>query len=538
MGNYIKDLIQNNQDLQEAEKEALRHSGNLPVLHKHNTKLSELQETIVKAIYLTGGMYIADLKMMLGFSYEVQSVERAVKDLITDDYLRKEKNAYGMLLGLTKEGVTQIKMHPEYLPDGIDVNCQEMSVFGDSAAIKHKGISYAVAEYIFEKRLMQLWNKFWSTEIYERNYYLCKQYLKQIVYRDFLNMTKDNREQFLTDAGFSDVEKELFITGDKYIVWTATKFSELMFIHKGFESIKKMTGYHEYMQIIKRDALNKPSFNTFYLLKDMLSDDDKGSYQELKLLLQWKSTILRFGTDKFRTGIKGNTELIAKEKKLDSFNRCLFVLQNERRSLINKNAYKKKSDEKELGDVLVKLAELDYSVSSIRKEKEILETDFSFAVLKSYDGADNDYETKTVTLQRLAQNAVFVSARSEKEIELFVIQTNEEYFDLFSLHKKMAMGLTLLKRIAPYVQITVRIYTYDADQEDFIERIKPQLINKMLESKETAFYGNLLNDVCTIYKSSEGLKERYIFFQTIKNEMEGNINDTSGSDGNTEESSY
>ena len=539
MGKLIQDLVKNKEDALEAEKAAIVHCGNLPVLHRHNTKLSEIQETIVKAIYLVGGMYASDIKMMLSFSSEIQSVERAIKDLINDGYIIKNKNAYGILLGLTKEGVSQIKMHPDYIPEGLEVNCQEMDVFGESALLKHKCMSYAASEYVFYERLNDLWNKFWGTDKYERNYYLCKQYLKQIVYRDFLTMGKEEKEQFLMDADFTDDEKELFVRNDKYVVWNATKFSELLFIHKGFEGIKSTESYHEYMQIIKRDALKQPNFNTFYLLKDMISDDNRKPYQELKLLWKWRTSMLKFGVDKLRTGIKGNTDLITKEKKLDSCNRCLSIFQNERRSIINKNAYRKKTDEKELGEALVALAELDYAIQGVRKEKDELESDFSFAVLKSYDGAENDYEIKILTLQRLIQNGIFLWAKNENEIVLSIMQTNEEYFDLFSLHKKMSMGLQFIKRLSPYISVDVRIYTYSTDQQEQIERVMPALIKKLLESRETAFFANLLNDICTIHRASDGLKERYIFFQNVKKEMEGDyIDEKERSNGASENEGY
>lgn len=539
MSDYIKKLIQDRTDAVEAEKAAVVHLGNLPVLTRHNMKLTELQETIVKATYLTGGMYVADIKMMMAFSAEVQSVERSIKDLITDGYLNKIKNVYGVLLGLTKDAVSQIKQHPEHLPDGLEVNVQEMDISGENAYMKHRCISYAVADYVFYKRLESLWNKFYTTDKYVRNFYLCKQYLKQLVYRDFLNMTKNNREQFLTDTGFTDDEKALFIDNEKFIIWNASKFAELYFLKVGFENIKTTENYHQYIQIIKREALKEPNFNTFCLLKDMLADEEKQGYQELKLLWSWKTTMLKFGMDKLRTGIKGTESLIISEKKLDSCNRYLSVLQNERRSLINSNAYKKKTDEKQLGEAVIKLAELDYAISSIRKEKEKLETDFSFSVLKGYDGCENDYELKVINLMRLYQNCVYLSAKSEKEICMYVIQSNEEYFDLFSLHKKMAMGIQLVRRLAPYTSITVKIFSYSASQQEFIEQIFPALKKKLLESKETAFFGNQIEDICSLHRAQDSLKERYIFFQNIKNEMEGDSysDEEKSSNGTSEESS-
>lgn len=539
MDNYIKKLLMDREAANNAEISAIVHLGNLPVLHRHNALLSEVQETIVKAIYLAGGMYVSDIKMMMAFSAEVQSIERAIKDLDEDGYLIKAKNVYGVLLGLTKEGVEQIKRHPKYISDGLVVNVQEMDVLGENAFMKHKCISFAVADYVFRTRLQQLWGKFWSTDIYERNHYLAKQFLKQIVYRDYLELSSDKREQFLDDTGLAENEKNLFIQNEKYIVWNATKFSELVFIHKGFDAVKKMEGYHEYMQIIKRDALKEPNYNSFYLLKDMLSDDEKQGYKELQLLWKWKCTILKFGAEKFRTGITGTEELISSERRLDRANRYLFVLQNERRSLINSNAYKKKENEKELGEVLVKLAELDLAIKSIRQEKEKLETDFSFAVLKSYDGSENDYELKVLNLQRLAQNAMYVSANKPNDIYLYVMQTREEYFDLFSLHKKMAMGLQLIKRLAPYSSVQVRIITYNTDQQEFIERTLPALVKKLLESRETAFYANQFEEICSIQNTLEGPKERYIFFLAIIKEMKGDclFYEKKRSDGASEEGS-
>ncbi len=539
MNDYIKKLLMDREAANNAEIAAIVHLGNLPVLHRHNSLLSEVQETIVKAIYLAGGMYVSDIKMMMAFSAEVQSIERAIKDLDEDGYLIKAKNVYGILLGLTKEGVEQIKRHHKYISDGLEVNVQEMDVLGENAFMKHKCISFAVADYVFRTRLQNLWDKFWATDIYVRNHYLAKQFLKQIVYRDYLELAPDKREQFLADAELTEKEKELFSRNGKYIVWNATKFSELVFIHMGFDAVKKMDGYHEYMQMVKRDALNEPSNNTFYLLKDMLTEAEKQGYQELQLLWKWKCSILKFGAEKLRNGLSGTDELILKERRLDTANRYLFLLQNERRSLINSNAYKKKDNEKDLGEVLVKLAELDSAIDSIRKQKEELETDFSFAVLKSYDGSENDYELKVLNLQRLAQNGMYVSVDASKNTCLYVMQTKEEYFDLFSLHKKMAMGLQLIKRLAPYSSVQVRIITYNTDQQEFIERILPALVKKLLESRETAFYANQFEEICSIQNTLEGPKERYIFFQAIIKEMKGDclFYEKKRSDGASEEGS-
>lgn len=519
MDNYIKGLIAKNQ-IAEIEKQVISHGGNMPKLRQYGERLNELQEMIVKIIYLAGGMYMSDLRMLFAFSYETQSVERAVKELIADGYLINMKTPYGMLYGLTKSGVERIKCHDNYYDGSFPVNCQDMDLSCDGAYLKRKCISYTVASYVFNSRLQELWEGFYKTDKLERNHYLCRQYLKNITYRELLEMNYDDKMQFMSDIHFSDMEKDLFVGAEKYIVARADAFANIAFEKWGFESIKELPKYREYISIIKRSALREPSFNTFYLLKDMMGQQKGNTYKELSLCLAWKCSITKYGDNKFRKAYETNA-LVKREQQLDELNQILGIMQNERRSLVNRNAYKKKTDDSGLEEILVKLSKLDTAIDACKKQKDILETDFSFSVLKSYDGAENDYEERVITLNRLRQNAVFVEAVSDSKAIIYMMQTNEEYFDLLSLHKKLSMAYQLLRRLCPLVSdISVRIYTYTADQQKFIESILPALEKKLLAVRETAYLGNTFMESCEVKMASDNLKERYIFYQGILNQLE------------------
>lgn len=521
MNTYIKELITGKEKARAVEMAALMHTDNLPVLNKFNTHLSELSETIVKSIYSAGGMYLTDIKMMLSFSYEEQTIEKAVKELISDGYIIKSSTPYGILLGLSKEGVSQIKMHPDYYDGSFQVNVQDMDLSGEASYLKRKCCSYAIADYVFNRRLIMLWNKFWSTDKLIRNHYLMKQYIKNILYRVYLDMDKDSRLTFLTDAGLSEKEQALFLDNTSFIVWTAQKFAELIFIKVGFDRIRATDEYRQYIAIIKRDALKTPKFETYYLLKDMLSDDEKKNYIELKILLTWKCNLIALADDKVRNTLSGTKELVEKEKKLDTVNMYLGTLQNKKRSITSKNAFKGKGNEREVAEAVVNLAMLDSAINECKEIKSTLEADFSFAVLRSYDGNENDYEERVLTLLRLKQNCVYLHARSPKELKLYLIQNQEDYFDLLSMHRKLSIAFQLIKRLWPYVSVEVGIYTYSDEQAAFIESVIPTLIKKLLESKETAFFGNILSDVVSIKKASKTIKPRYKYYQTILDEMKG-----------------
>ncbi|MBR1623894.1 MAG: hypothetical protein IJ675_08325, partial [Pseudobutyrivibrio sp.] len=197
------------------------------------------------------------------------------------------------------------------------------------------------------------------------------------------------------------------------------------------------------------------------------------------------------------------------------------TLQNKKRSITSKNAFKGKGNEREVAEAVVNLAMLDSAINECKEIKSTLEADFSFAVLRSYDGNENDYEERVLTLLRLKQNCVYLHARSPKELKLYLIQNQEDYFDLLSMHRKLSIAFQLIKRLWPYVSVEVGIYTYSDEQVAFIESVIPTLIKKLLESKETAFFGNILSDVVSIKKASKTIKPRYKYYQTILDEMKG-----------------
>ena len=64
MREYLKGIVRDKLELTERERKILTDTGNLPVLNKAHTVLSPIAEMMVKLIYLTGGMFLSDMKKL------------------------------------------------------------------------------------------------------------------------------------------------------------------------------------------------------------------------------------------------------------------------------------------------------------------------------------------------------------------------------------------------------------------------------------------------------------------------------------------
>lgn len=510
--NYIRDLIKSKTDIEISEEKAIYDKGNLPTLKKAGTMLTPLREMIVKFIYLTNGFYKSDFKLLFAFSYDSQTIDKNIKELETDGYLIKQNTPYGNLYGLTKEGIAQIRCNPKYfLGDRKSVNLQDMKLDGETAYQKRKLISYNVASYVFMTQLIALYNKFATTDKTARNIDIAKIYLKNIRYRDYLKMDIEARKDTLIQIGFAPDEADKIAGYNSFIPKHAEQFAEKSFAHIGFENLRQEEEYRDYIAYIKKNCINiSPNFNTFYLLKDM---QDICDYKELDIIRDWKCNITRYGLPQLWKGVKGNNPILYMQQ-LEQCNKYLGILGNEVRSLTAKNAYKKKTDEAELKEIMSKLSLLDKKIEELKTIRERLEPDFSIPVLASYSEGFSESELKVITISRLMQNGIYFEADSERHINIKVIQQQEEA-ELFSLHKKISMAFQIARRLFPDSLFDVSIYAYSDEQIDFIRSILPRLIDKLKLNRETALIGSLLEDNNSIISGRSRIEERYIFFNQI-----------------------
>lgn len=510
--NYIRDLIKSKTELEANEEKAIYEKGNLSTLKKAGTMLSPLREMIVKFIYITNGFYKSDFKLLFAFSYDSQTIEKNIKELETDGYLIKQDTPYGNLYGLTKEGIAQIRCNPRYFSgDRKSVNLQDMKLDGETAYQKRKLLSYNVASYVFTIQLIALYNKFATTDKTARNIDIAKIYLKNIRYRDFLKTDMESRKNTLIQIGFAPDEADKIAGYDSFIPKYSEQFAEKSFTYIGLENLKKEQEYRDYIAYIKKNCIHvAPNFHTFYLLKDM---QDACEYKELDIVRDWKCNVTRYGLPRFWKGVNGNN-LILYMQQLEQCNRNLGILGNEVRSLTAKSTYKKKTDEAELKEIMVKLSLLDKKIAELKAIKERLETDFSFPVVTSYFDGGAESEIKVITITRLMQNGIYFEADRERHINIKVIHQQEEA-ELFSLHKKIGMAFQVARRLFPDCLFDVVIYAYSEEQTDFIRAILPRLIDRLKLNRETALIGSLLEDSHQIISGRSRIEERYIFFNQM-----------------------
>ena len=113
---YLNQILKEKEEMRVRERERLFEAGNLPVLNKANEFLSELQESIVKIIYVSSGIFWSDLKKMFAFSADEGKLKRALKALLTQEYLLEEETCFGKIYGLTKEGISHTKLREDVCP--------------------------------------------------------------------------------------------------------------------------------------------------------------------------------------------------------------------------------------------------------------------------------------------------------------------------------------------------------------------------------------------------------------------------------------
>ena len=203
-------------------------------------------------------------------------------------------------------------------------------------------------------------------------------------------------------------------------------------------------------------------------------------------------------------------------QQLEQCNKCLWILGNEVRSLTAKNAYKKKTDEAELKEILFKLSLLDRKIEELKAVRERLEAEFTFPVITSYYEGAAESELKPVTITRLVQNGIYFETDrfNERQINIKVMQQQEEA-EIFSLHKKIGMVFQIARRLFPDCLFHVVIYACSEEQADFIKSILPRLADRLKSGRETALIGSLIEDNCQIISGRGRIEERYIFFNQL-----------------------
>lgn len=521
---YLSNILIENEEKKNREWNILIRSGNLPVLNKNGEMLPELQESIVKIIYLSnGGMFWADLKRLFAFFAEESRLLRAVRSLLCQGYLQEEENCYGKIFGLTKDAIAQVRGATKEEK----ANISPMNLKTESSLSKKKLVSAKIADYVFERQVIWLWNSFFTTDKQKRNEYLVDLYLTQILFRDIKECSKEEQKIRFVQAGIDELIATEMSETEKYMVGQARHFMECYLLKHDREEIKKTEEYRSFLNHIRSIGLKGyPNINTFYLLKDFPFRQERTPYQELSLVLNWKCNITKFGMDRIRerqAGERAKNALLQQEYELEKLSRCIKAYTTVKRNLINTNAYKNKEDTFLLEEITKKIKALDFMLEELHKQKEELETGFNFRILKSYDEDGENYEDKVITFGRLLPSGIFFeecSSADKKQIRFYITQQQDDVFDLFSLHKKVSMVYFLARKLyeVPVYEFTIEILVHNEEQKSFIESKRNTLRKKLLANRETAVCGNLLDDTLKIKILKGTIEERYLFFHRVYDE--------------------
>lgn len=521
-----KEIIEQKNNEKIIERQNLLARKNIPYLNKFNAFHNEMEESIIKAIYYSKtGLYIQDLQMMFAYSLSQSNnnLKHIIKNLVEEGYLFSVKTIYGNILGLTKEGQRQVKKIPEESQTIIS----DMTIDSDTKTTRNKIVSSYLAHFVFQKMNEEVLYRFLCTDVKKRNLYILEKYIQDFTFRDFLNKDFEERKKELEQIEFTKDRFDFFLTISKYTPAASQEYAHFYMNKFEADALKKtLPNYHEYILFLKHECLRNANEKTFYILYEFVKD--KNPYRELEILENFHSTMKKMGSDEvIRIWLSNyQNDLVKKMWDLEESNQYLGWLNTKKSAFLCTKASKDKTD-KDYEAILTNIDKIEETISKIQNHKSVLEPDFYFRDVSSYDddGSIIYAKEKVYTIKRLEQNNIFLH-EDGKDLIVYIVQ-NSESFDMVSLHKKISMAYLLLKRIFPLRIPIFKILTISEETRDYIVSIMPKLARRMMCDLDTAFIGNLLMESSEVIPVSDfRLQEKYRFigelFQKIHNKGDKN----------------
>ena len=232
------------------------------------TCLNALQESIVKVIYITKGMFIQDIKYLFSINAEESVIDRAISSLSAKgNYLKRITTPYGILLVLSSKGLNVIANAGKY---DSSMNIAESKI-GETTYLRMKIKSARFAEVVFNEVLEMIFKAFFSQDLSLRNSYSVLQYCKNIAYRKFLELDVEGRKELLSQLEIDQETSERFQAATKNYKCDSELFGKLYYDARGYESIRKSNDYLKFVRVLKEDALRTRNLNTLFFLNDYLS---------------------------------------------------------------------------------------------------------------------------------------------------------------------------------------------------------------------------------------------------------------------------
>lgn len=511
----MKNYIKQKQLVKEREQEVWREDRNLPVLHKANTLLTPLQEMMVKIIYFSRGMFLVDLKLLFQHQYSLEKIEETAKYLITDGYLLMEKTVFGNLYLLSKEGVSQFRNHPQYGGTAEPFPCANMQFATENLCIQ-KIRSFLIGEKVFKKQLEGLRNAYAALNLLERNEYARLQFVKQIILRELRKEDINIQKKEYLLIGMEEVKAEQLARAKSYSRILADDFTTHYIQYYDAKKIRSHPKYDTYIKYVINNCLQESNMGTFLWLKDRI--DSKEPFGEIRILREWDTNLLKYGGDSIKEQLGRcypDNKRLEQVILVEYFNDYLRWLQNIRRSILMRKAYKREVNIESHQSDWNQLKEIEEIINLLKEELITLECEMTYQVLKNYDNTGaGKYKDKVLTFRRLKQNGIYITGLENKTIKIGILQMQQDIIPLYILHKKLAMVYSFCLRILPLLKVEATIYTNDKVQRDYIISKLPEVQKKMEQDKETALASAFV-DQTQVKEAKTEIMYRYQFFNKI-----------------------
>ena len=533
MDKFVKDIIETKNYQEVALFNTLYNTGNMPVLHKACTYLEPLRESIVKAVYLSGTLFLTDIKQMFVASGEEQKIERAVNELIEDGYLIKKNTCMGAMFGLSREAVSFIKVNPLHFDESYDKPASyETNMECENSLTKRKITSSVIADYVLVKVVSELKSQFMNQEKAVRNTYCIKSFIRYVLYKEYMQKSQIERKVMLQEIGMSEEDASVLSKSSQYKSDVAKMYVDYYFSHYGYDEIHSSTRYKQFVRTIKKDVLSQNNLDTFYFLKDYQASIEKEPYQELSILLQWKSNVIKTGlatiNNLLRKYVKDSNTLYMKEMQLQHLDNVMSSLSDVRKNIIKSNAYKDTADITVLNEAVGNVRSLESAMEEINKTRDNLITDFTFQILSRYTEDGCAFEDKVLTMKRMEKSGIFVENILNEwdgrlQLHMMIIQQQEEFFDAFLLHKKIASAFQYAFRMYRNADIHIHIYTATTEQADFVLSKLPAIKDKMMQSRNTTMLASFMDEIITVESTKKPFYKKNDFYKDIIQKMKGVI---------------
>ena len=504
--------------------------GNMPSCDSV-TCLNALQESIVKVIYITKGMFIQDIKYLFSINAEESVIDRAISSLSAKgNYLKRITTPYGILLVLSSKGLNVIANAGKY---DSSMNIAESKI-GETTYLRMKIKSARFAEVVFNEVLEMIFKAFFSQDLSLRNSYSVLQYCKNIAYRKFLELDVEGRKELLSQLEIDQETSERFQAATKNYKCDSELFGKLYYDARGYESIRKSNDYLKFVRVLKEDALRTRNLNTLFFLNDYLSSSGMDlKYAVLENAYMSANGISRYGYMISERNIEKEIDDKSKfaiEKNIVLLDKYINAARNKRKNLLISNTVKNVEDVEELQKRIATIKELQADVEDLLEIRKNNADDFFFCLLEQENGEDSSFNDVMLYIKKMEQMNIYINKVEKQNGNFSLCFDLVQVGDIFSvqeLAKKLTAIYTYCLRMFPYARVSVNLLVYGEDVEELTRSQLVKALDLMNQFRSSRAAASLARDSVRIIDEHRKMYKKSDFYLRTIEKMETVILSTS-----------